>query len=288
MQQKSMPKDQLVSDYNVVEKTIQTIEAHRESHPSLSETASSINLSEFYLQKRFSRWAGISPTRFLQFLTKEYAKELLDQSQNLLDVTSGKGLSSPGRLHDLFIHCDALTPGEYKSKAARIDIVFGFSPSPFGRCMIARSPRGICALKFLGEETEKDMTGRLHQKWPGARLSHNDNTVRKIAETVFPVDLHHILPPLHLHIRGTRFQIKVWEALTRIPFGKAVTYQDIAGHIGHEGADRAVGTAVGRNPLPFLIPCHRVIRKSGEFGHYGGGTARKKAMIGWEAAKSRC
>nr|NJM02594.1 methylated-DNA--[protein]-cysteine S-methyltransferase [Desulfobacula sp.] len=272
-------------DYEVVEKAIGFIEGNYGARPSLARIAESVNLSEFHFQRLFSRWVGISPKRFLQYLTKEYAKKLLDESRNLLDATYDAGLSSPGRLHDLFIQCEAVTPGEYKSKGQGLEIVYGVSPSPFGDCMIARTPRGICALKFVRGHSMAELDGFLRLQWPRASLKQDDTAIKRLAGLVFPFDGQWASAPLHLYVRGTNFQIKVWEALTKIPLGSTVTYEDIARHIGLPKAARAVGTAVGKNPIPFLIPCHRVIRKMGEFGNYGEGPDRKKALIGWEAAK---
>jgi len=285
MQNKEGLNRQWSLDYEVVETAIHFIEANHEDQPSLATISSRVGLSEFHFQKLFSRWVGISPKRFLQFLTKEYAKKLLAESENLLDVTYNTGLSSPGRLHDLFIHCEAVTPGEYKSRGMGLEIVYGFSHSPFGPCMIAHTPRGICALKFVRQKTREDLSNWLQQQWPMARIKLDNAFIQKMAPLVFPFENQPEPAPLHLYVKGTNFQIKVWEALTKIPFGNTVTYQDIAKHIGLPGANRAVGTAIGKNPIPFLIPCHRVIRKMGEFGNYGEGRARKKALIGWEAAK---
>ncbi len=272
-------------DYAVVEKAIRFIEENYGARPSLARIAESVNLSEFHFQRLFSRWVGISPKRFLQYLTKEYAKKLLDESRNILDATYDAGLSSPGRLHDLFIQCEAVTPGEYKSKGQGLDIVYGVSPSPFGDCMIARTPRGICALKFVRGHSMEELEGFLRSQWPRASLKKDDTVIKRLAGLVFPFDGRPASAPLHLYVRGTNFQIKVWEALSKIPLGSTVTYGDIARHIGLPKAARAVGTAIGKNPIPFLIPCHRVIRKMGEFGNYGEGPDRKKALIGWEAAK---
>ena len=272
-------------DYETVEKAIRFIKENYEARPSLARIAASVNLSEFHFQKLFSRWVGISPKRFFQYLTKEYAKKLLDDSGNILDATFDAGLSSPGRLHDLFIHCEAVTPGEYKTRGEGLEIIYGFSPSPFGDCMIAHTARGICALKFVRDNTIKELEEHLHSQWPKASLKMNNTAVKSIARFVFPFDDQWVGAPLHLYIKGTNFQIKVWEALTKIPLGSTVTYEDIARHIGLPKATRAVGTAIGKNPIPFLIPCHRVIRKMGDFGNYGEGPDRKKALIGWEAAK---
>ncbi len=276
---------QLSNDYERVEKAIKYLENNREIQPSLSSIASAVNLSEFHFQKLFSRWVGISPKRFLQFLTKEHAKILLEKSQNILDVTYDSGLSSPGRLHDLFVNCEAMTPGEYKEKGQGIEITYGFSYSPFGKCMIAATQRGICTLKFVRDKNEKALKKWLGNMWPRATLKKDNEQCHFLTERIFYFKDQEESAPLHLFIKGTNFQMKVWEALTRIPFGSTVTYQDIAKHIGVPGANRAVGTAIGKNPIPFLIPCHRVIRKMGEFGNYGEGKARKKALIGWESAK---
>ncbi len=275
----------LSTDYKIVEKAIHFIENNHDRQPTLSEIASSVNLSAFHFQRLFSRWVGISPKRFLQFLTKEYAKKLLKESKNILDVTYDAGLSSPGRLHDLFIHCEAVTPGEYKLKGDGLEIIYGFAHSPFGLCLIANTHRGICALKFVQGDTTKELIEWLYQQWPKASFIQDNNTIQYLSRSVFPFDNQKGQAPLHLYIKGTNFQIKVWEALTKIPFGMTVTYQDIATHIGLPGANRAVGTAIGKNPIPFLIPCHRVIRKMGEFGNYGEGKTRKKAIIGYEASK---
>jgi AraC family transcriptional regulator, regulatory protein of adaptative response / methylated-DNA-[protein]-cysteine methyltransferase len=276
---------QQARDYAIVEKAIAFIEAHHTVQPTLGSIAAAVDLSESYFQKLFSRWVGISPKRFLQFLTKEHCKKLLQESKNLLDVTYDAGLSSLGRLHDLFIHCEAVTPGDYKAKGKGLNIRYGFAFSPFGACLIASTDRGICALEFLTENTETQMIQGLKSRWPYAELVEDSSYVDDLVQSIFPVAPWTGTPPLHLYVRGTNFQIKVWEALLAIPFGSAVTYQGIAGRIGRPGATRAVGTAIGKNPVAFIIPCHRVIRKTGDFGHYGGGRARKIALIGWESAK---
>lgn len=279
--------EQWNKDYSLVERAIEYIEVHRDQQPSLRKIADSLNLSEFHFQRIFSRWVGISPKRFLQYLTKEYAKTLLDESRNLLDVTYDTGLSSPGRLHDLFIHCEAVTPGEYKTRGSGLKITSGFTASPFGTCLIAHTHRGICALKFVRDNNTEALIQWLRNQWPKATFIQDNESAEMLARSVFPFDGQSEQAPLHLFIKGTNFQIKVWEALTHIPFGQAVSYQDIAGFIGHPKASRAVGTAIGQNPIPFLIPCHRVIRRMGEFGNYGEGKSRKKAIIGWEAATKR-
>jgi len=276
--------EQLEEDYGRVECAIRFIEAEALRQPSLAEIANAAGLSEFHFQRLFSRWVGISPKRFLQFLTKEYARRLLQESRDVLSVTYDAGLSSPGRLHELFVTCEAVTPGEVKSRGEGLSIEYGFHPSPFGRCLLAVTERGICGLSFLQEAPEESLVRNLQARWPGARLRQCEDATGEVARRIFTFDAPSEPGPLHLFVRGTNFQIQVWEALIRIPFGKVVTYEDVARHIGMPSAPRAVGNAVGSNPIPFLIPCHRVIRKLGEFGNYGEGPQRKKAILGWEAA----
>ncbi|MCG8339192.1 MAG: methylated-DNA--[protein]-cysteine S-methyltransferase [Proteobacteria bacterium] len=276
--------EQSLQDYERVEQALQYLEGNFKQQPSLGEIAASANLSEFHFQKLFSRWVGISPKRFLQYVTKEYAKQLLQSPRSLLDVTYDSGLSSPGRLYDLFVKCEAITPGEYKEKGSGLTIFYGFHPSPFGECLLSVTERGICGLSFV-KTRKSDMLESLNRQWPMATIKESHKETQPYIEQIFRINVESESAPLHLFVKGTNFQIKVWEALIHIPFGAAVTYEDIARHIGNPGAVRAVGTAIGKNPIPFLIPCHRVIRKMGEFGNYGEGPLRKKAILGWEAAK---
>ncbi len=276
---------QLNSDYPMIERAIRYLEENASHQPELSEIASAVGLSEFHFQRVFTRWAGISPKRFLQFLTKESAKELLDRSENLLDTTLQVGLSSLGRLHDLFITTEAVTPGEYKSRGIGLTIHYGLHPTPFGQCLIGVTERGICHLSFV-ESSEGGAVDELAAEWQKARMIENPRKTESFVEPIFNVD-HHRDKPLQVYLRGTNFQIKVWEALLQIPSGRVSTYQQIAEQVGRPGATRAVGTAVGHNPVPVLIPCHRVIRKLGEFGNYRYGAARKKALLGWELSKAQ-
>ncbi|HVN15071.1 MAG TPA: methylated-DNA--[protein]-cysteine S-methyltransferase [Anaerolineales bacterium] len=275
---------QLNADYPLIEQAIEYIEQHAARQPELSEIASAVGLSEFHFQRVFTRWAGISPKRFLQFLTKESAKGLLDQSENLLDTTLQVGLSSLGRLHDLFITTEAVTPGEYKSRGTGLTIRYGLHPTPFGQCLIGVTERGICHLSFV-ETSEGNAVDELAAEWKQAKMIEDPHITASFIEPIFNIS-HHRDQPLQVYLRGTNFQIKVWEALLRIPPGHVTTYQQIAQQIGRPSAMRAVGTAVGHNPIPVLIPCHRVIRKLGEFGNYRYGSARKKALLGWEFSKT--
>ncbi len=271
-----------LQDYQLIERAIRFIEANARGQPELDEIAASVGLSEFHFQRLFTRWAGISPKRFLQFLTKEHAKELLAQSENLLDTTHQVGLSSLGRLHDLFVSTEAVTPGEYKSGGAGVTIRYGLHPSPFGACLIATTERGICHLSFV-RTSEGDAIDDLVADWKQARMIEDYNSTAPLVESIF--DLGRRRPEsLRLHLRGTNFQIKVWEALLRIPPGAVTTYERVAAQVGKPHAWRAVGTAVGHNPVAVLIPCHRVLRKDGEFGNYRYGTARKMALLASEFA----
>jgi AraC family transcriptional regulator of adaptative response/methylated-DNA-[protein]-cysteine methyltransferase len=231
----------------------------------------------------FTRWAGVSPKRFLQFLTKEGAKELLNQSENLLDTTHLVGLSSLGRLHDLFVSTEAVTPGEYKSRGTGVTIRYGIHPTPFGKCLIATTERGICHLGFV-QTSEGDAIDNLVADWKEARMIEDYRSTGSLVEPIFDLQFSTRIKPLTLHLRGTNFQLKVWEALLDIPAGAVTTYEGIASRIGKPSALRAVGAAVGHNPIAVLIPCHRVIRKVGDFGNYRYGTLRKKALLAREFA----
>lgn len=271
----------LSEDYSRVEQAIGFLEKNFREQPSLKDVAANIGLSEYHFQRLFTRWVGISPKRFLQFLTKEYAKERLRQSENLLDVTYDAGLSSPGRLHDLFVACDAVTPGEYKTSGAGLVIQYGFHPSPFGECLLGVTERGICSLSFVGQGGRQQALAQLQARWRQAELRLDPQVTAPLVEQIFTPPEQRS-GPLLVFLKGTNFQIKVWEALLNIPSGSVVSYEDIAVSIGMPDAARAVSNAVGSNPIPVLIPCHRVIRKDGQLGGYHYGTARKKALLGWE------
>ena len=273
---------QMSEDYLRIEQAIQYLEKHANTQPELSEIASAVGLSEYHFQRIFSRWAGISPKRFLQFLTKESAKDLLSKSENLLDTTYGVGLSSLGRLHDLFVTTEAVTPGQYKSGGAGLTIRYGLHDTPFGKALIGTTERGICHLGFVGN-SEGEAIDTLVVNWQQAEMIEDHQATVTLVDPIFDLS-QRAKTPLHLHLRGTNFQLKVWEALLRIPPGAVTSYQGLAEQAGRPGASRAVGTALGRNPIAVLIPCHRVIRKLGEFGNYRHGMARKKALLGWEAA----
>ena len=271
---------QLSADYQIIESAIHFLEENFQRQPELKEIALSTGLSEFYFQRTFTHWVGISPKRFLQFLTKESAKEHLIGS-SVLEATYSVGLSSPGRLHDLFIHTEAVTPGQYKGRGAGLSIRYGFHPTPFGEALLGLTERGICHLAFVQDERETSLA-TLKSNWPHAAFLEDSQTTGSLVEPIFSIGKNPL--PLSLFLSGTNFQLKVWEALLSIPQGSLATYEQIAETIGSPRAQRAVGTALSRNPIAFLIPCHRVIHKLGDFGNYRWGTARKKALLGWETA----
>ncbi len=285
---------QLSDDYDRIEQAILFLEANYQAQPGLSEVAASVHLSEYHFQRLFTRWVGISPKRFLQFLTKEHAKQLLAQCENVLDTAYESGLSSPGRLHDLFIATEAVTPGEFKSHGEGMLITYGFHATPFGESLLALTERGICDFIFVERGDRHGALALLKSRWQKADLRQDEQQTQVIVRRIFsalgrieavPVS-GNVGRPLSLYLCGTNFQIKVWEALLRIPLGAVVSYDDIAVHLGMPGAARAVGNAVASNPIPVLIPCHRVIRKVGDFGKYRYGSARKKALLGWEMAEA--
>ncbi len=272
-------------DYQRIEKAIRYIEDQYKNQPSLRQIADYVGLSEYHFQRLFSRWAGTSPQRFLRFLTKEYAKEQLAKAPSLLDATYEAGLSSPSRLHDLFVTYEAMTPAEFRALGAGVTLRYGVHETPFGSCFLAVTERGITDMRFLDEtESSELILAQLHTEWPQATWVQDEAAtlpyIRQFFHTKLSADT-----PLPLLLRGTNFQIKVWEALLRIPAGQLVSYDDIARSIGQPTASRAVGTAIGSNRIAYLIPCHRVLQKSGGLGGYRWGTARKQALLGWEAAQ---
>lgn len=275
---------QLSEDYQRVEQAIRFLEANTGNQPTLKEIADSVNLSEYHFQRLFQRWAGISPKRFLQYLTKENAKYMLEHSASLMETAYASGLSGPGRLHDLFVTCEAVTPGEYKARGAGLTIRYGFHPTPYGECLLAMTERGVCHLSFVRRADRKEALEALIKAFSAAEFLQDESTTAASVERIFAKSSGEAPSQLKLHLHGTNFQIKVWEALLRIPSGSAVSYGDIAEAIGNPSVARAVGNAVAKNPVAVLIPCHRVLRKVGGFGNYRYGSARKKALIAWEMA----
>lgn len=273
-----------VTDYERIERAIRYLEENYRRQPGLKDLARGAGLSEFHFQRLFRRWAGISPKRFVQYLTAGHVVRMLRESRSNLDAAFDGGLSGSGRLHDLVVNVHAVTPGELKRAGAGLTIQYGFQPSPFGECLIALTARGICHLSFVSPAGRRPALAELATEWPQAHLEDSPGTTTPIARRLFTRS-DGGAPEINLHVRGTNFQIKVWEALLRIPPGSVVSYGDVAQHIRTPRAVRAVANAVAHNPVAWLIPCHRVIRKSGALGGYRWGETRKKTLLAWEAAK---
>jgi len=271
-------------DYLRIEKAIRFLEDNFRSRPDLDQIAESVNLSRYHFARLFKRWAGITPVGFLQTLTLEYAKQKLAESKNLLDVSLDAGLSGPGRLHDLFVTLDAMTPGEFKRMGSGLRIRYGFAQSPFGECLLAATERGICFLGFVDKGNRPASLIQLKQTWPGSVFVEDPDHIRPTLSRIFDGRAGRDSEPFHLHVKGTNFQVNVWRALLAIPSGSLFSYQDIAKRAGRPSATRASANAIALNPVSFLIPCHRVITKSGRIHQYRWGTARKKAILAWEAA----
>ncbi len=276
---------QAALDYQRVEKAIAFLTTYAPEQPALAQVARAAHLSEFHFQRIFTRWAGISPKRFLQFLTVEHAKRQLRDTRAVLDVTLDSGLSSPARLHDLFVSAEAVTPGEFKSRGGGIAISYGIHPTCFGLCLLGVTARGVCWLGFLRGNDTQSAVRELKSHWSGARVSEQPGVTGPVTTRIFSELDSQGNRPLGLLLMGTNFQLQVWQALLRIPAGAVTTYQSIGAMVGAPQAARAIGGAVGENAIAYLIPCHRVIRQSGVLGSYRWGENRKRAMLGWEAAR---
>jgi AraC family transcriptional regulator, regulatory protein of adaptative response / methylated-DNA-[protein]-cysteine methyltransferase len=276
--------DQQTYNYEKIARAIEYITSNVTRQPSLFEIAGEVSTSQFHFQRLFSEWAGVSPKRFLQYLTTEYLKSKIRESDNLIELAETAGLSGQSRVYDLFTTIEAVTPQEFKRAGKGLRIDYGFQFTPFGECFLAVTERGICAMAFVDDETRNEQLVMLARKWHFADIQNKPDIIGAYIEKIFgrrPDELGQ----LPLLVQGTNFQVKVWEALLKIPQGAVTTYQKIAESIRNPKAVRAVGTAVGDNPIAYLIPCHRVIRKEGVLGEYRWGSTRKKAMIGWEAAE---
>ncbi|MDI7860397.1 bifunctional helix-turn-helix domain-containing protein/methylated-DNA--[protein]-cysteine S-methyltransferase [Rhizobiaceae bacterium n13] len=276
------------TDYETVRQVIELITDNFRDQPSLETIAARLGLSPTQLQKTFTRWAGLSPKAFLQAVTLDHAKRLLGHhDMPLLETAMEVGLSGPGRLHDLFVTHEAMSPGEWKGRGTGLTIRYGFHPSPFGTALVMITERGLAGLAFndAGGDAASfdDMAGR----WPNAAYLEDREATASYAARIFDPHLWCQDQPLRVVLIGTDFQVRVWESLLKIPLGKAVTYSHIAGDIGQPTASRAVGAAVGANPISFVVPCHRALGKSGALTGYHWGLTRKRAMLGWEAGQSR-
>lgn len=270
-------------NYKRIADAIEYIKTNFKDQPNLDEVAKEVHLSSFHLQRLFSEWAGTSPKKFLQYTTVEYAKTLLKDQATLFETAYETGLSSTGRLHDLFINIEGMTPAEYKNGARDLTINYSFTESPFGSILVASTEKGICYMAFADDQRVAFSVMQSH--FPNAYFREMFDTIQQNALYIFTHDWTK-LNQIKLHLKGTDFQLKVWQALLKIPMGQLTTYGAIANSIENPNASRAVGTAIGSNPVAFLIPCHRVIQATGIFGGYMWGTTRKTAIIGWEGTKT--
>lgn len=271
--------------YSLIERVLEELVQMPQTQPSLASLANSVGLSEFHFQRLFTDWVGISPKKFMQHLTIKAAKERLRNSASVLDASLDAGLSGPGRLHDLMVSLEAMTPGEYKQGGQGLAIRYGQHQTPFGSCTVFVTDRGICGLEFSSLD---GALKAMQQRWPGAQFTADSSQTLAIVDQMFPVEpksAHKRRPSLSLYVSGSKFQVQVWKALLTIPAGSVVAYGNIAHHLDMgKGGARAVGTAIGANPIGWLIPCHRVIRQTGVLSEYRWGKSRKLAMLGWEAS----
>jgi AraC family transcriptional regulator of adaptative response/methylated-DNA-[protein]-cysteine methyltransferase len=272
-----------MNDYERVASVIRFLDRHHTQQPDLAALADAAGLSPFHFHRLFSNWAGVTPKDFLQCLTLEHVKQLLSRGDNVFDAAINAGLSGAGRLHDLCVTLEAASPGEMKTGGAGLEINFGFAETPFGEALIAETKRGICHLSFVDVRGRDCVRNFLVSDWPNAKLNRTDSRATKLSAQIFAAGRQSQSPPrLRTFVRGTPFQLRVWRALLCIPSGVLTTYGRLAEAIGQSRAARAVGGAVGANPISFIIPCHRVIRETGALGNYGGGRIRKQVMVGWE------
>lgn len=276
--------NQDTQDYQRIAQAIRFIGANRLDQPDLDQVAQDVGLSPHHFQRLFSRWAGVSPKKFLGFLTVQHARKLLAQGDSVLDTALDVGLSGPSRLHDLMVNFEAMTPGEIKGGGAGLNLSFASHETPFGTAVVMRTPRGICGMDFL--EADDDVETIVRSRWPGAALK-SVPAQEPLIERLFGEERVEC-EPIHLHLKGTNFQIRVWQALLNIPSGHASTYKRIAEQVGSPKGARAVGGAVGANPVAVLIPCHRVIKESGLIEGYRWGSTRKQALLALESAYLQC
>ena len=277
-----------VSHYERIAQVIRYLDAHHVEQPGLAALAGHLGLSPFHFHRLFSDWAGVTPKVFLQCLSLTHAKKLLRDGQSVLDSALEAGFSGPGRLHDLCVTFEAASPGEVKSGGKGWRILFGFAETPFGQCIAGEGPRGLCYLAFVDGNDRKTAEAALQETWPEAELARDDKAAARLSAQIFHRSkLENERPRIRAFVKGSAFQARVWKALLQVPPGSLVTYRRLAAAIGQPSAARAVGSAVGNNPLAYLIPCHRVIRETGLIGGYRWGQLRKRAMVAWETAAGR-
>ena len=273
------------ADYDIVRRAIAHIKGNWRAQPDISQIAEAAGVTPTELHHLFRRWAGLTPKAFLQALTLDSARQLLRDSASVLDASYEVGLSGPGRLHDLFVTHEAMSPGEWKSGGDGLTISYGFHPSAFGTALVMATERGLCGLAFADPGKERATLADMRRRWPKAQFVEDSARTAPLTARIFDKKLWRPDQPLRVVLIGTDFEVRVWETLLRIPMGCATTYSDIAGCIGNPKASRAVGAAVGKNPISFVVPCHRVLGKSGDLTGYHWGISRKRAMLGWEAGK---
>ncbi|MGO4290140.1 bifunctional transcriptional activator/DNA repair enzyme AdaA [Chitinophaga sp. RAB17] len=272
-----------MNNYDKIATAIDYIKSNFKTQPDLQEVAAAVHMSPFHFQRVFSEWAGVTPKKFLQYLTLDYAKNILrEEKATVFDAAFEAGLSGTGRLHDLFINIESMTPGEYRNGGKALQINYSFAESPFGNIIVASTPKGICHMAFADDRDAALLS--LKEQFPHAQFTQVVDLIQQNTLYIFTQDWSR-LSEIKLHLRGTDFQLKVWEALLKIPMGNLTTYSRLAEEISHPKASRAVGSAVAQNPVAFLIPCHRVIKATGDYGEYHWGSTRKNAIIGWEAAR---
>lgn len=274
--------DYACGNYARIEKAIDYLVNHVGEQPSLDDVAAQVHLSPFHFQRLFCQWAGTTPKRFLQVLTLERGKQLLQHSRALLDVSHDIGLSSSSRLHDHFVQLEAVTPGEFKQQGRDLQIDYGVHDTPFGSLFVALTARGICRASFVDFSSLEDELAALQKTWLLSRLQYNQAATRDVIDTLFPLHKPAQARPLSLHVSGTNFQVAVWRALLNIPAGSLASYSELASTLGYPKASRAVANAIGANPVALIIPCHRVIRESGALGGYRWGVPKKQLIQTWE------
>jgi AraC family transcriptional regulator of adaptative response/methylated-DNA-[protein]-cysteine methyltransferase len=279
------PLHPAAADYDVVRRAIAFVSEHWRAQPEIDAIAAAAGVSASDLHRLFRRWAGITPKAFLQALTLDHARRLLRDSASVLDATFEVGLSGPGRLHDLFVTHEAMSPGEWKSGGSGLTMSYGFHPSPFGTALVMTTRRGLAGLAFADPGEEQAALADMKGRWPRANFIEDRARTAPLARRIFDSRLWRADRPLRVVLIGTDFEVRVWETLLRIPMGRAMTYSGIAAKLGASKAARAVGAAVGKNPVSFVVPCHRVLGKSGDVTGYHWGLTRKRAMLGWEAAR---
>lgn len=281
---------QTAADYALVREAIAFLTRHAAEQPELERLAGHLGLGATQVQKLFKRWCGLSPKEFVQAITLDRARQMLEGSASVLDTAHEVGLSGGGRLHDLFVTHEAMTPGDVKRRGQGLDIAYGFHATPFGQAVVLATPRGVAGIAFVDEDagqTREEALADMTRRWPAARFEESARQTAPHAAGIFGSAAWNREQPVRLVLIGTDFEVRVWETLLRIPMGRAVTYADIARHLGQPTAARAVGSAVGRNPISFVVPCHRVLRGDGNLGGYHWGLTRKRALLGWETGRVR-